>query len=214
MISSRVALKAQAGRRETRAVAVRARPQDAPPSSTLGSVVAGGLAALAVLGASPALADGTVKLPPISNDPERCAKGYIGNTLGMANGLSNTALDLRFCDYTGADLKSKTLSAAFMSNAKFTNADMTEATLTKAYALDANFDGANLTNAVIDRTNFTGSSMKNVNFQNAVITGTTFDKVDLTGASFEDALISGNDAKRLCTNPTLSAEAKIDVGCR
>lgn len=47
---------------------------------------------------------------PLLADPNRCERGFTGNTIGQANAVSNTALDLRFCDFKGANLSGKTLS--------------------------------------------------------------------------------------------------------
>ena len=83
------------------------------------------------------------KLPPLSTDPNRCEKAFVGNTIGQANGVADTLLDLRFCDYQNdkTNLKGKTLSAALMPDAKFDGADMTEVTMSKAYAVGASFKG-------------------------------------------------------------------------
>lgn len=82
-------------------------------------------------------------MPPLSNDPNRCEKAFVGNTIGQANGVADKLLDLRFCDYTNdkTNLKGKTLSAALMSGAKFDGADMTEVTMSKAYAVGGSFKG-------------------------------------------------------------------------
>lgn len=84
-----------------------------------------------------------VRLPPLSNDPNRCEKAFVGNTIGQANGVANTLLDLRFCDFSNdmTNLKGKTLSAALMASAKFDGADMTEVIMSKAYAVGASFIG-------------------------------------------------------------------------
>lgn len=83
------------------------------------------------------------RLPPLSTDPERCERAFVGNTIGQANGVYDKAIDLRFCDYTNEknQLKGKTLSAALMSDAKFDGADMTEVVMSKAYAVGASFRG-------------------------------------------------------------------------
>merc|ERR1712003_133798 len=154
------------------------------------------------------------RLPPLDTDPTRCEKAYDGNTLGMANGLSDKLLDFRFCDFKGADLSGKSLPAALMSDADFSKANMTEVVMTKAYAVGANFEGANLQNAVLDRVEFKKANLKGVNFINAVISGISWDDADLTGAVFEDALISVQDVKNLCNNPTLQGDSRVDVGCR
>jgi uncharacterized protein YjbI with pentapeptide repeats len=74
--------------------------------------------------------------------------------------------------------------------------------------------GADMTNAVVDRVVFDKADLSGAKFVNAVITGTTFDGANLTNAVFEDALIGSEDAKRLCSNPTLTGEGRSQVGCR
>lgn len=83
------------------------------------------------------------RLPPLSTDPDRCARAFVGNTIGQANGVYDKPLDLRFCDYTNEknNLKGKSLAAALMSGAKFDGADMTEVIMSKAYAVGASFKG-------------------------------------------------------------------------
>ena len=164
------------------------------------------------LAPSPALAE--FRLPPIDKDPARCERGFVGTTIGQANAVSDKLLDLRKCSFKGADLKAKVLAGALMSEADFSGADMKEAVLTKAYARNVNLSGADLTNGVIDRVDFTGSDMHGAKLVNAIITGTTFDGVDLSDIDFEDAVIGNEDAKRLCANPSLTGESRIQVGCR
>jgi len=177
-----------------------------------GSICTACVAALVASSAPSAVAE--TRLPPLDNDPTRCEKAFDGNTLGMANGLSDKLLDFRFCDFKGADLSGKSLPAALMSDADFSKANMTEVVMTKAYAVGANFEGANLQNAVLDRVEFKKANLKGVNFINAVISGISWDDADLTGAVFEDALISVQDVKNLCNNPTLQGDSRVDVGCR
>lgn len=83
------------------------------------------------------------RLPPLSTEPNRCEKAFVGNTIGQANGVYDKPIDLRFCDYTNdkSNLKGKSLAAALMSNAKFDGADMTEVVMSKAYAAGASFIG-------------------------------------------------------------------------
>lgn len=83
------------------------------------------------------------RLPPLSTEPNRCERAFIGNTIGQANGVYDKPLDLRFCDYTNekTNLKGKSLSAALMSEAKFDGADMSEVIMSKAYAVGASFKG-------------------------------------------------------------------------
>lgn len=83
------------------------------------------------------------RLPPLSTDPDRCERAFVGNTIGQANGVYDKPLDLRFCDYTNekTNLKGKSLAAALMSDAKFDGADMTEVIMSKAYAVGASFKG-------------------------------------------------------------------------
>lgn len=83
------------------------------------------------------------RLPPLSTDPNRCERAFVGNTIGQANGVYDKPLDLRFCDYTNekSNLKGKSLAAALMSDAKFDGADMSEVIMSKAYAVGASFKG-------------------------------------------------------------------------
>ena len=83
------------------------------------------------------------RLPPLSTEPNRCEKAFVGNTIGQANGVYDKPIDLRFCDYTNdkSNLKGKSLAAALMSDAKFDGADMTEVVMSKAYAVGASFRG-------------------------------------------------------------------------
>jgi uncharacterized protein YjbI with pentapeptide repeats len=67
---------------------------------------------------------------------------------------------------------------------------------------------------VIDRATFDGSDMIGTNFTNAVITGVSFENTDLTDADFTEALVGNEDVKRLCANPTLKGETRLQVGCR
>lgn len=83
------------------------------------------------------------RLPPLSTDPDRCERAFVGNTIGQANGVYDKPIDLRFCDYTNekSRMKGISLAAALMSDAKFDGADMSEVVMSKAYAARASFKG-------------------------------------------------------------------------
>jgi len=170
--------------------------------------------AVILLSPSPCHAESNIRLPPLDTDPNRCERATVGNTIGQANAVSDKVLDLRFCDFSGADLSSKTLSGALMSDAVLKGTNLQEAVMSKAYAERANFNGANLSNAIVDRVDFDDADLSGAQFVNAVITGTTFKGANLEGANFEDALIGSEDAKRLCKNPSLDAEGRGQIGCR
>ncbi len=51
-------------------------------------------------------------------------------------------------------------------------------------------------------------------FINTVVTGATFEGADLGGSVWEDALIGSQDVGRLCQNPTLVGDSRLQVGCR
>ncbi|MCO5614756.1 hypothetical protein L7F22_069040 [Adiantum nelumboides] len=181
--------------------------------------VACGLCAAATvlnLWSSITVASAAVRLPPLSKDPNRCERAFVGNTIGQANGVADKLLDLRFCDYSNdkTNLKGKTLSAALMSDAKFDGADMTEVTMSKAYAVGASFKGADFTNAILDRVAFDGSNLQGAKFKNAVLSGSTFVDAKLEDSSFEDALIGYVDLQKLCRNTTLSTDTRATLGCR
>jgi hypothetical protein len=181
------------------------------PNPLLSAAVTG-ISALVLLTGSPALAE--FKLPPISNDPDRCERGYVGNTIGQANAVSDKVLDLRKCDYTGKNLSGKTLAGALLSETNLSNTNLQEAVLTKSYAVDSILEGADMTNAVVDRVDFSRAKLKGAKFVNAVVTGTLFEGADLSDTIWEDALIGNEDVKRLCSNPTLTGESRFQVGCR
>ncbi|BBG98403.1 Tetratricopeptide repeat-like superfamily protein [Prunus dulcis] len=156
----------------------------------LKNVACGILAVWAVTAASPVIAAGQ-RLPPLSTDPSRCERAFVGNTIGQANGVYDKAIDLRFCDYTNekSNLKGKSLAAALMSEAKFDGADMSEVVMSKAYAAGASFKGTDFSNAVLDRVNFEKANLQGALFKNTVLSGSTFNEAKLDGAVFEDTII-------------------------
>ncbi|GIL88464.1 hypothetical protein Vretimale_15375 [Volvox reticuliferus] len=175
---------------------------------------AAGLSCLAanLLAANMAMAE--FRLPPIDNDPNRCDRGYVGNTIGQANAVSDKILDLRLCSYKGKDLHGRVLAGALLSDADLSETNLQEAVLTKAYAVKANFENADMTNAVVDRVDFSGANLRGVRFINTVVTGAQFAGADLEGSVWEDALIGSQDVGKLCENPTLTGDSRLQVGCR
>ena len=147
-------------------------------------------------------------------DPNRCERGFTGNTIGQANAVSDKLLDLRGCSFDNKSLAGRTLSGALMVGTSFKGSDLTEVIMSKAYAVNANFDGATFKNAVLDRVIFNNSSFKNVLFTNSVITGAEFEGADRSGAKFEDTLVGQEDLKRICGNATLEDEQRMQLGCR
>ncbi|KAL6972130.1 Thylakoid lumenal 17.4 kDa protein, chloroplastic [Sarracenia purpurea var. burkii] len=179
------------------------------------NVACGILAAWAVTTASPVIA-ANQRLPPLSTEPNRCERAFVGNTIGQANGVYDKPIDLRFCDYTNdkSNLKGKSLAAALMSDAKFDGADMSEVVMSKAYAVGASFKGVDFSNAVLDRVNFGKANLQGASFRNAVLSGSTFNEAQLEDAVFEDTIIGYIDLQKLCTNTTIGAEGRAELGCR
>ncbi|CAL0319529.1 unnamed protein product [Lupinus luteus] len=182
-------------------------------------VACGILAACAVSSAAfPVIAAGQVtqRLPPLSTDPNRCERAFVGNTIGQANGVYDKPLDLRLCDFTNekTNLKGKSLSAALMSDAKFDGADMSEVVMSKAYAVGASFKGVDFSNAVLDRVNFGKADLQGAVFKNTVLSGSTFDDAKLEGVDFEDTIIGYVDLQKLCVNKTINDETRALLGCR
>ncbi|XP_065861471.1 thylakoid lumenal 17.4 kDa protein, chloroplastic isoform X3 [Euphorbia lathyris] len=173
------------------------------------NVALGLLAAWAVTSASP-------RLPPLSTEPDRCEKAFIGNTIGQANGVYDKPIDLRFCDYTNekSNLKGKSLAAALMSDAKFDGADMSEVVMSKAYAVGASFKGVDFSNAVLDRVNFGKANLQGAVFRNTLLSGSTFDLAQLADVVFEDTIIGYIDLQKLCTNTTIDSQGRAVLGCR
>ncbi|KAL9283322.1 Thylakoid lumenal 17.4 kDa protein [Arabidopsis thaliana] len=185
------------------------------PLKELGSIACAALCACTLTIASPVIA-ANQRLPPLSTEPDRCEKAFVGNTIGQANGVYDKPLDLRFCDYTNdqTNLKGKTLSAALMVGAKFDGADMTEVVMSKAYAVEASFKGVNFTNAVIDRVNFGKSNLKGAVFRNTVLSGSTFEEANLEDVVFEDTIIGYIDLQKICRNESINEEGRLVLGCR
>ncbi|KAJ6854214.1 thylakoid lumenal 17.4 kDa protein, chloroplastic [Iris pallida] len=156
------------------------------------------------------------RLPPLSTEPNRCERAFVGNTIGQANGVYDKPIDLRFCDFTNdkSNLKGKSLAAALMSDAKFDGANMSEVVMSKAYAVGASFKGVDFSNAVIDRVNFEKANLQGAIFKNAVLSGSTFNDAQLQDAVFEDTIIGYIDLQKLCVNPTISEEGRAELGCR
>ncbi|XP_047967584.1 thylakoid lumenal 17.4 kDa protein, chloroplastic [Salvia hispanica] len=181
----------------------------------LRNVACGVLAVWAVTAVSPVIAAGQ-RLPPLSTEPDRCERAFVGNTIGQANGVYDKPLDLRFCDYTNekSNLKGKTLSAALMSDAKFDGADMTEVVMSKAYAARASFKGTDFSNAVLDRVNFEKADLTGAVFKNTVLSGSTFDEALMQDVDFEDTIIGYIDLQKLCVNKTLNEDTRVNLGCR
>ncbi|CAA6662667.1 unnamed protein product [Spirodela intermedia] len=205
-------------------------------SKALKSVTCGLLAAWVVTTASPVVA-ANQRLPPLSTEPDRCERAFVGNTIGQANGVYDKPLDLRFCDYTNekSNLKGKSLAAALMSGAKFDGADMTEVIMSKAYAVGASFKGkddishfssylsikvfrsiscVDFSNAVLDRVNFGKADLHGAVFKNTVLSGSTFEEAQLQDVVFEDTIIGYIDLQKLCTNTTITADGRAELGCR
>ncbi|GAQ85405.1 hypothetical protein KFL_002330150 [Klebsormidium nitens] len=188
-------------------------------SKSVRQMVCGACAALTLAGAAvPALAASSsgARLPPLSTDPNRCERAYVGNTIGQANGVSDKVLDLRNCVYTGEkeQLKGKVLASALLPGANFDNADLSESIMTKAYAVGASFKGTDFTSAVVDRVAFEKADLRGAIFRNTVLSGATYVGANLEGATFEDALLGYIDVQNLCKNPTLGEDARVEVGCK
>ncbi|KAF8379749.1 hypothetical protein HHK36_029198 [Tetracentron sinense] len=185
------------------------------PFKEVQNVACGLLAVWAVTAASPVIA-ANQRLPPLSTDPGRCERAFVGNTIGQANGVYDKPIDLRFCDFTNekSNLKGKSLAAALMSDAKFDGADMSEVVMSKAYAVGASFKGVDFSNAVIDRVNFGKANLKGAVFKNTVLSGSTFDEAQLEDAVFEDTIIGYIDLQKLCRNTSIGEEGRAVLGCR
>ncbi|KAG9441062.1 hypothetical protein H6P81_016916 [Aristolochia fimbriata] len=181
----------------------------------LKNVACGLLAVWAVSTASPVLG-AAQRLPPLSTEPNRCERAYVGNTIGQANGVYDKPLDLRFCDYSNdkSNLKGKSLSAALVSEAKFDGADLSEVVMSKAYAVGASFKNVDFSNAVLDRVNFGKANLQGAVFKNTVLSGSTFEEADLQDAVFEDTIIGYIDLQKLCTNKSITPEGRAELGCR
>jgi len=162
----------------------------------------------------PALAEAGARLPPVDRtNKNRCQRAFIGNTIGQANAVSDTVLDLRECDLAGANLEDKVLSGGLLSDSNFSGANMKGAQLTKGYAIGSDFSGVDFTNGIVDRVAFDKCNLKGANFSNAVLSGSTFSGADLTDVKWDDVIISDQDVKKVCTNESLVGFSRASLGC-
>lgn len=204
----------------------------APREQVPVSAVASALAAVALsmggtfLGATPAMAATatsasgiTFKLPPISDNPNRC--NFQSSAMGQANAARDSLYDLRQCKMSGLDASGFDLSGVIASDADFSKTKFRDAQLSKGFLVGSKFDGADFTNGIVDRADFEGASLRGAVFENTVLTSTSFEGADLTDADFSEAYLGDFDLKKLCKNPTLKGEnpttgrdTQFSAGCK
>eukprot|EP00882_Tetradesmus_deserticola_P008241 GHRQ01008686.1.p1 GENE.GHRQ01008686.1~~GHRQ01008686.1.p1 ORF type:complete len:111 (+),score=31.94 GHRQ01008686.1:184-516(+) len=78
-----------------RCQAVKASAVREEGTKSFAAVAAAGFTALSLLTAAPAVAE--FKLPPISSDPNRCDRGYTGNTIGQVRRKPGVTYQLPAC---------------------------------------------------------------------------------------------------------------------
>lgn len=76
------------------------------------------------------------------------------------------------------------------------------------------FAGVDFSNAVLDRVNFGKADLQRAIFKNTVLSGSTFEEAQLQDAVFEDTIIGYIDLQKLCTNTSINAEGRAELGCR
>ncbi|CAI5497052.1 unnamed protein product [Closterium sp. Naga37s-1] len=215
------------------ALVARASAEEKPSlaasiATAAATAICGACVAVSLATAAPALAapsPSQVRLPPLSNDPARCERAFVGNTIGQANGVSDKVLDLRQCDFSGdkENLKGKTLSSALMSGANFDNADLTETVMSKAYAVGASFrvlvrilflkaylnTRSNAPYSFLTRPPLLTFSHSGADFSNSVLDRVLFNGADLTGASFRNAVLSASTFNNAILTDTIFEDALI-----
>ncbi|CAN0920836.1 Thylakoid lumenal 17.4 kDa protein, chloroplastic, partial [Linum grandiflorum] len=132
------------------------------------------------------------RLLPLSTEPDRCEKAYVGNKIGQANCIYDKPIDLRFCDFSNdkSKLKGKSLAAALM-------------------VLSMDFP-----NAVLHRENFGKANLKGVVFRNTMLPGSTFEEAEMGDVVFEDTITGYIDLEKMCRNMSISADGRAELGCR
>lgn len=86
--------------------------------------------------------------------------------------------------------------------------------LTTVYQYFCIITGVDFSNAVLDRVNFEKANLKGAVFKNTVLSGSTFNDAQLEDANFEDTIIGYIDLQKLCTNNSISAEGRAELGCK
>lgn len=76
------------------------------------------------------------------------------------------------------------------------------------------FPGVDFSNAVLDRVNFGKANLQGAVFRNTVLSGSTFEEAQLQDVNFEDTIIGYIDLQKLCTNTTIAAEGREQLGCK
>lgn len=76
------------------------------------------------------------------------------------------------------------------------------------------FAGVDFSNAVLDRVNFGKANLQGAVFRNTVLSGSTFVEAQLQDAVFEDTIIGYIDLQKLCTNTSITADGRAELGCR
>jgi uncharacterized protein YjbI with pentapeptide repeats len=74
--------------------------------------------------------------------------------------------------------------------------------------------GTDFTNAVIDRVNFEKADLTGAIFKNTVLSGSTFKDAKMEDVVFEDTIIGYIDLQMLCTNTSIRADSRLELGCR
>lgn len=96
--------------------------------------------------------------------------------------LSN--MDLRFWDFSGANLDSSRFDESVISGSEFRYSNLSDATFLSSIADRSDFSDANLSG-----TDFSGAQLAVSNFEKATLEGTVFELANLEGAYFNDTVL-------------------------
>ncbi|GAX73305.1 hypothetical protein CEUSTIGMA_g759.t1 [Chlamydomonas eustigma] len=169
--------------------------------------------------------------PPDNTDADRCAISAFDKfastrakfSMEASNGgMVEALVDVRDCNFKGANLDGKVLSGVLMSGADCEGCSIKRAEVSRADLRSADFRGVAFEDSNLYGTMFAGADLRGATFENAILSNASFGRdgklgpwAQLGGAHFEGALLSSSDIERLCENPTLDSDVrKYELGCR